>query len=68
MQGTQSFTQVQALLMEVKPYVLLDLFLMIWVVQELIYHEIREAKPYKLAYGMIVDVYVFLWTKTLRFI
>ena len=31
--------------MEVKPYVLLDLFLMIWVVQEWIYHEIREAKP-----------------------
>ena len=30
--------------MEVKPYVLLDLFLMIWVLQELIYHEIREAK------------------------
>ena len=34
-----------ALLMEVKPYVLLDLFLMIWVLQELIYHEIVEAKP-----------------------
>ena len=31
--------------MEVKPYVLLDLFLMICVLQELIYHEIREAKP-----------------------
>ena len=30
---------------EVKPYVLLDLFLMIWVLQELIYHEIGEAKP-----------------------
>ena len=30
------------------------LILMIWVVQELIYHEIKEAKPYKLAYGMIV--------------
>ena len=29
---------------------------MIWVVQELIYHEIREAKPEKLAYGMIVVV------------
>ena len=27
---------------------------MIWVVQEWIYHEIKEAKPYKLAYGMIV--------------
>ena len=40
--------------MEVKPYVLLDLFLMIWVLQELIHHEIGEAKPYKLAYGMIV--------------
>ena len=39
------FTQVQALLMEVKPYVLHDLFLMIWVLQELIYHEIVEAKP-----------------------
>ena len=38
-------TQVRALLMEVKPYVLLDLFLMIWVLQELIYHEIEEAKP-----------------------
>ena len=31
--------------MEVKPYVLLDLFLMIWVLQELIYHKIEEAKP-----------------------
>ena len=31
--------------MEVKLYVLLDLFLMIWVLQELIYHEIGEAKP-----------------------
>ena len=31
--------------MEVKPYVLLDLFLMIGVLQELIYHEIGEAKP-----------------------
>ena len=31
--------------MEVKPYVLLDLFLMIWVLQELIYHKIIEAKP-----------------------
>ena len=31
---------------------------MIWVVQELIYHEIREAKPLKLAYGMIVVVYI----------
>ena len=51
--------------MEVKPYVLLDLFLMIWVLQELIYHEIGEAKPYKLAYGMM---YVVLQTKTLRFI
>ena len=30
------FTQVRALLMEVKPYVLS---------RELIYHEIREAKP-----------------------
>ena len=40
--------------MEVKAYVLLDLFLMIWVLQELIYHEIGEAKPKKLAYGMIV--------------
>ena len=30
--------------MEVKPYILLDLFLIIWVVQELIYHKIREAK------------------------
>ena len=39
--------------MEVK-YVLLDLLLMIWVLQELIYHEIGEDKPYKLAYGMIV--------------
>ena len=39
------FTQVRALLMEVKPYVLLDLLLMIWVLQELIYHEIGEAKP-----------------------
>ena len=28
-QGTRCFTQVRALLMEVKPYVLLDLFLMI---------------------------------------
>ena len=44
-QGTRCFTQVRALLMEVKPYVLLDLFLMIWVLQELIYHEIEEAKP-----------------------
>ena len=44
-QGTRCFTQVRALLMEVKPYVLLDLFLIIWVVQELIYHEIEEAKP-----------------------
>ena len=44
-QGTRCFTQVRALLMEVKPYVLLDLFLMIQVVQELIYHEIGEAKP-----------------------
>ena len=39
------FTQVRALLMEVIPYVLLDLFLMIWALQELIYHEIKEAKP-----------------------
>ena len=30
--------------MEVKPYVLLDLFLMIRVLQELIYNEIIEAK------------------------
>ena len=30
------------------------MILMIRVLQELIYHEIREAKPYKLAYGMIV--------------
>ena len=44
-QGTRCFTQVRALLMEVKPYVLLDLFLIIWVLQELIYHEIVEAKP-----------------------
>ena len=29
------------------------LILMIWVLQELIYHEITEAKPQKLAYGMI---------------
>ena len=36
------------------------LILMIWVLQELIYHEIGKAKPYKLAYGMIV---VVLWTK-----
>ena len=28
---------------------------MICVLQEWIYHEIREAKPSKLAYGMIVD-------------
>ena len=41
---------------------------MVWVLQELIYHEIGEAKPWKLAYGMIVDVYVVLRTKTLRFI
>ena len=47
------FTQLWALLMEVKPYVLLDLFLMIWVLQELIYHEIGEAKPKKLAYGVV---------------
>ena len=39
------FTQVRALLMEVIPYFLLDLFLMISEVQELIYHEIEEAKP-----------------------
>ena len=44
-QGTRCFTQVHALLMEVKPYVSIDLFLMIWVLQELIYHEIGEAKP-----------------------
>ena len=31
--------------MEEKPYVVLDLFLMIWVLQELNYHEIVEAKP-----------------------
>ena len=31
--------------MEVKSYVLLDLFLMIGVLQELIYHEIGKAKP-----------------------
>ena len=48
------FTQVWALLMEVKPYVLLNLFLMIWRLQELSYLEIEEAKPEKLAYGMIV--------------
>ena len=29
---------------------------MIWVVQEYIYHEIGEAKHYKLAYGMIVVI------------
>ena len=34
----------RALLMEVIPYVQLDLFLMIWVLQELIYHEIMMAK------------------------
>ena len=43
--GHDVFTKVWALLMEVKPYVMLDLFLMIWVLQELIYHEIGEAKP-----------------------
>ena len=31
--------------MEVKPYVLFDLFLVIWVLQELIYRKIGEAKP-----------------------
>ena len=31
--------------MEVIPYVLLDFFLMIWVLQELSYHEIGVAKP-----------------------
>ena len=36
--------------------------MMIWVVQEQIYHEIREAKPYKLAYGMIVIVIGLLRT------
>ena len=40
------------------------LILMIWVVQEYIYHEIREAKPYKLAYGMIVVMVVVLRRKT----
>ena len=45
-----------------------DLFLMIRVLQELIYHEIGEAKPYKLAYGMIVSYCYVLRTKTLRFI
>ena len=33
---------------------------MICVLQELIYHEIIETKPSKLAYGIIV---VVLWTK-----
>ena len=41
---------------------------MIWVVKEWIYHEIKEAKPYKLAYGMIVVMVVVLRTKTLQFI
>ena len=45
------------------------LILMIWVVQEQIYHEIKEAKPQKLAYGMIVVYGVdCLRTTTLRFI
>ena len=49
--------------MEVKPYsCLIDIDDM--GVQEWIYHEIKEAKPQKLAYGMIV----VLRTKTLRFI
>ena len=51
--GHNVFTQVRALSMEVKPYsCLINIDDM--VVEELIYHEIREAKPYKLAYGMIV--------------
>ena len=42
--GHDVFTQVRALSMEVKPYYCL-MILMIWVVQEWIYHEIKEAKP-----------------------
>ena len=42
--GHDVFTQVQALSMEVKPYsCLIDIDDM--VVQEWIYHEIKEAKP-----------------------